>query len=142
MRTLKKNVHAKFLTFGIILAMILLSFSSCTKRVYFTTSSVVPAANGEITVKSDKNNNYVIQMKITNLAEVNRLQPPKNSYIVWMETDRGLTKNIGRLTSNNNLNADFETISSFKPVKIFITAEEDESTQYPGTMVVLTTDRF
>lgn len=116
--------------------------NSCAKKIYFQTSSVVPAAEGKLTVTNDKNNNYVIKMQISNLADVERLEPPKNSYVVWMETDGGLAKNIGRIISTNKLNVSFETVTAFKPSKIFITAEVDESTQYPGSMLVLTTNRF
>jgi len=126
----------------VLATMIMLAFSSCAQKALFLTSSVVPAAQGEVAVTKDKNNNYVIKMKISNLADVDRLQPPKNSYVVWMETDQGLAKNIGRISTSNNLNVSFETVSSFRPNKIFITAEEDESSQYPGPMVVLTTNRF
>jgi hypothetical protein len=51
-------------------------------------------------------------------------------------------KNIGRVNSSNKLKVSFETVSSFKPIKIFITAEDDEDVQYPGQQVVLSTDKF
>jgi hypothetical protein len=138
----KLNTLTKTLFSGILVTTMILSFSSCAKKVYFLLSSVVPAAQGQITVKNDKNNNYVIQMQITNLADIERLQPAKKSYVVWMETGGSLAKNIGRISSSNKLNVSFETVSTTRPTKIFITAEEDETTQYPGSMVVLTTDRF
>jgi hypothetical protein len=139
MKTVRKNV-LKLTLLGIMVAM-LASFSSCSKKVAFLTSSVVPAAEGFVQVKKDKNENYSILLKISNLAEVDKLQPPKKTYVVWMETDRGLTKNIGQLVSSKNLNANFETVSSFKPIKIFLTAEDNENIQYPGN-VVLSTDVF
>jgi len=81
-------------------------------------------------------------MQITNLADIERLQPAKKSYVVWMETMDNLPKNIGRISSSKKLKVDFNTVSTMRPTKIFITAEEDETSQYPGSMVVLTTDRF
>jgi hypothetical protein len=93
-------------------------------------------------MKTDKNNNNVIQIQISNLAGVERLQPEKESYVVWMLTDQDITKNIGRLNSSKKLNASFETVTSFKPKKIFITAENDENNQYPSQKIVLTTDTF
>lgn len=64
-----------------------------------------------------------------------------------MVTDNEEKKNIGLLNSSsgilsNKLKADFETSSSTRPRQIFITAEEDASVQYPGSRVILTTDRF
>jgi hypothetical protein len=142
MKTIKLNTLTKTLISGILMTIMVLSFSSCAKKVYFLLSSVVPAAQGQITVKNDKNNNYVIQMQITNLADIERLQPVKKSYVVWMETGGNFAKNIGRISSSNQLKVSFEAVSTMRPTKIFITAEEDETSQYPGSMVVLTTDRF
>lgn len=142
MKTTKTNFLTKTLLLFGMAVMMALSMNSCTKKIAFLTSSVVPAAEGQVSVKSDKNNNYAIRLDITNLADVTRLQPPHNSYVVWMETDRGQARNIGGIKTSNNLKASFETVSSFKPNRIFITAEEDENTQYPGPMVVLTTNRF
>ena len=76
-----------------------------------------------------------------------RLQPSKNTYVVWMITDQNEIRNLGQIKSSEKmmstkLKASFESASSYKPVKIFISAEEDGSTLNPGTMVVLTTDNF
>ena len=124
------------------LTIMILSFTSCTPKITFLTSSIVPAAEGVVTVKDDNNNNYSIKLDITNLAAVDRLDPPKNTYVVWMETDRGAARNIGRIVVTNKMNVSFETVSSFRPTKIFITAEDNENAQYPGEMLVLTTNSF
>jgi len=142
MKTTKLNTMTKTMFLGVLATMMIFSFHSCAQKALFLTSSVVPAAQGEVTLKKDKNNNYVIKMQISNLAEVDRLQPPKKGYVVWMEADRGLTRNIGLITSSNKLNVTFETIATLRPTRIFITAEDDEGVQYPGSMVVLTTDRL
>ena len=142
MKTKKMKTLTKTFLTGILATAMIFAFSSCAKKITFLTSSVVPAAEGQISVKNDKNNNYNIQMQITNLADIERLQPAKKSYVVWMETADNLPKNIGRISSSNKLKVSFETVSPMRPTKIFITAEDDEATQYPGKMVVLTTDRF
>ena len=142
MKKAKPNTLTKTFLTVILATVMLFVFSSCAKKITFLTSSVVPAAEGQISVKNDKNNNYNIQMQITNLADIERLQPAKKSYVVWMETADNLPKNIGRISSSNKLKVSFETVSPMRPTKIFITAEDDEATQYTGTMVVLTTDRF
>jgi hypothetical protein len=64
-----------------------------------------------------------------------------------MVTDRQKTENIGQLNSSTSflskeLKASFETVSSSKPTKIFISAENDGSIQYPGEQVVLSTNSF
>jgi hypothetical protein len=145
--TNKKFTQLNIIILGILTLMTTLGFSSCSRKVNFLTSSVVPAARGYIEVKNDKNKNYVIQVHLSNLAEVQRLQPAKQTYVVWMVTDQEITKNIGQIKSSTSmmskqLKASFETVSSFKPIKVFITAEDDAEIQYPGTQVVLSTDMF
>lgn len=131
----------------LIAGMLILSIASCTKKTTFLTSSVVPAAQGTVQVKSDGNKNYRIEIEVFNLAEPDRLQPPKKMYMVWMVTDQDITKNIGQIktsskTFSKNLKASFETVSSFKPMKIFITAEDDTNIQNPNYEIVLSTNRF
>ena len=144
------NFHVQNLRFPRIFSMAIFSLiliSSCTQKISFLTSSIVPAARGTVKVKMDENKNHTIQIALVNLAEPERLSPPKKMYMVWMETDQGETKNIGRImtdsgTFSKTLKADFKTVTSFTPVKIFITAEEDANIQSPGWEVILTTAKF
>jgi hypothetical protein len=142
LNNLKKNILP-----GIFAMIIIFSLFSCATSVSFLSSAVVPAARGSVKIKTDNNKNYVIQISLSDLAESTRLQPAKLTFIVWMITDRDLTKNIGQLNSSKGfmskqLKGSFKTVSSDKPVKIFITAEDDPAVQYPGTQVVLSTDKF
>jgi hypothetical protein len=132
-----------FYVFGITAFFFL---ASCTRKIGFQTSSVVPAAVGTVKVKKDDNNNFTIQIKLSNLSDPSRLQPPMKTYVVWMESPDARAKNIGQINSSTSLlskrlTASFETVSSVKPTRLFITAEEDGSVQYPGTQV-LTTENF
>jgi hypothetical protein len=140
--SLTKNILA-----GILAIAIIFSFQSCATKINFLNSIVVPAAEGFVKVKKDNNNNYAIRIELSNLAESGRLQPAKRTYVVWMETDREVMKNIGQINSSTSLlskrlKADFETVSPVKPTRIFITAEDDATIQYPGAQVVLSTNSF
>jgi hypothetical protein len=145
--TIQLNSDIKKLFLGALAIIMLLSFTSCGKNIAFQNSSIVPAAEGKVSVKKDSNKNYSIGIKISNLAEVSRLQPSKNVYVVWMETEESLVKNIGQIKSDtgfmsSKLKASFETVTSFEPSKIFITAEDNADVQYPGMQLILTTNRF
>jgi hypothetical protein len=147
MKSKRLNILTRCFFIGIFTVVVIFLFGSCTSPVRFLTSSVVPAAQGDIKLKMDKNKNYAIQIKISDMADVTRLQPSKRTYVVWMITDQGLTKNIGQLNSTTSLlskrhKAELKTVSSFKPAKVFITAEDEEGVQNPGTQVVLSTDKF
>jgi hypothetical protein len=142
-----KNFFSKYLLWSASAAFLLLSFTSYVKKIKFLTSSVVPAALGYVTIKKDKNENYVIKIKIEELAEVKKLEPSKNRYIVWMETEELMVKNMGQIISDtqcisSKLKAAFETVTSFKPTKIFITAEDNANIEYPKNQFVLETNRF
>ena len=107
----------------------------------FQTSSVIPAARGQVALKKDKNNNYQVQMTLSYLAEPERLSPAKNTYVVWVVSEENeIPVNLGQIIGTSKLKVKFETVTSSKPKKIFITGENDASTQYPGNMVVLQTD--
>lgn len=145
MRTNRILHPAKSIFLTVATVIMIFVFNSCATQADFLASPVVPAAQGKVTVKSDGNNNYVIKVNLTDLAESSRLQPPMNAYVVWMVTENNISKNIGQIVSStgalsNKLKASFETVSSFKPKKIFITAENDADAQYPDTRTVLTTD--
>ena len=147
MKSIRLNTLATKIFLGILILMFLFSTELQAKKVHFLVSNVTPAARGFAKITRDKNRNYVIKMKLSNLAEIQRLNPSKLSYVVWIVTDREITKNIGQIESSTKvlstkLKATFETVSSFKPIQIFITTEDDGSVQSPGTQVVLTTKKF
>ena len=136
----------RFLTTTMAILMILV-LASCARKMTFLTSSIVPAARGDVKVKKDNNSNYVIKIKLTNLAEVKRLEPSRHAYVVWMESDGSEIKNLGQINSSSSmlsktLKASFETVSSSRPSKIFITAEDEASVLSPGSMVILSTSSF
>lgn len=131
----------------LIASMILFYFSSCARKVSFQASPVVPAAKGTVTLATDKNENYTIKIALSSLAEPTKLDPSKSIYVVWMETENNNIKNIGQINSStgflsDKLKASFETVSSFKPIRIFITAEDNAGIQHPGEQVVLSTSNF
>ena len=143
----RHNSSIKKVLIGAVALLFIASFSSCSKNISFQNSTIVPAAEGKVTIKKDSNKNYAVKIKISNLAEVKRLQPSKNVYVVWMETDENLVKNIGQIKSDtgfisSKLKASFQTVTPFKPSKVFITAEDNQDAQYPWNLIVLTTKRF
>lgn len=135
------------LTLLCLSATVTLLLSSCSTKAAFQTSSIQPAARGYVKVKQDNTQNYNIQIKLDYLSEADRLNPPKKTYVIWMESNNNATRNIGQINSStgfmsNNLKADFQTSSSYKPERIFITAEDDGTVSYPGPVIVLTTGKL
>lgn len=147
MNLVKKNcTHKISMTFILALTLLLIA-PSCSRKIEFENSNVVPAARGTVKVKTDDNKNNAIKIELLNLAEPERLDPPRQMYMVWMTTDQGSTKNLGQIktsthTFSKTLKASFEAVTTFKPTKIFITAEDNANVESPGWPVVLTTSKF
>ena len=147
MKTNKICLKIKSISLIFLAVMSISLLNSCSHKVSFLTSSVVPAARGNIKVSRDNNKNYVVKIIIYNLAEVSRLEPPKKCYVVWMITDKQEIRNLGQIKSaeamlSSKLSASYESVSSFKPVRIFITAENDPGASNPDPMTVLSTNNF
>lgn len=147
MKRTELSMSIKNTFLGVLVTMMLFFTTSCTRKISFLNSEFVPAARGYVEMKKDKNKNNIIQVHLSNLAEVGRLVPPKQTYVVWMLTNDDTMKNIGQIKSTENrltknLEANFETVSSFMPIKIMVTAEDDANIQYPSSQIVLTTNRF
>lgn len=105
--------------------------TSCATTVKFPVSSIVPAAEIVAKKKQDKHNNYIIELTAKNLADPERLVPPKTTYSVWIVTENGTVKNIGQLNNKNAKKAILETVTPFNALALFITAEDSGDYNYP-----------
>src|SRR5688572_3286210 len=85
---------------AVVLAACLVSSSNSLR---FVPSTVVPGANGQVKVKTDKNRNYAVDVSVRDLADPSLLAEPKASYVVWMETQNNGTQNLGRLMTSRGL---------------------------------------
>jgi len=117
---------------------------SCATTMAFSVSSVVPAAEGSVKIKKDKNSNYGINLHVDRLASPMRLDPAKNLYVVWMNTRTDGVKNIGELKTSHSLmskelKSSLQTVTAFEPTGFFITAENNKDVQNPEGATVLQT---
>jgi len=138
----RRNILIGTALFGILLLLV-----SCARKITFPASTVVPAAEGSLIISKDRNNNHRINLKITRLAEPDRLDPPMETYVVWMQTEANGIKNLGQLETeagllSGKLKSSLKTITPFHPTKVFITAEENADILYPGNQVVMETGTF
>ena len=139
---MKRNIFS-----GIFVMALMLLIVSCATSEPFLNSSIVPAATGKVKVKTDNNLNYSINVQIDDLASVDKLQSSKQTYVVWLETERGNYENLGQLISSTSFlskqhTATLETVTSFKPVRIFVTAENGLNVRFPDQETILTTNTF
>lgn len=146
---MKSHLHRieKKIISGIFIITLMLLMASCSSSEQFLNSSVVPAATGKVKMKQDGNQNYVIKVQIDDLADVERLQSSKDTYVLWMETDRGTNENMGQLKSSTSFlskqhGASLETVSSYKPIRFYVTAENGIDVRYPDSVEIMTTNKF
>ena len=142
MKTINFTISIKQVILILSFFLLVINLTSCSKKVIFNTSSVIPSARGEVSVKKDNNNNYNIELQISYLAEPERLNPPKLTYVVWMLSEENNSINLGQIVGTTKLHVKFETVSSSKPKVIFVTAEDDSSVLYPSNVRVLETNKF
>lgn len=128
----------KVLTY--IFAAILMS--SCSNKYIFPTSEVLPAAEAEVKIDKNKNNNYEVELEVENIAQPERLSPARRNYVVWAETENHGTVNLGNLGVSSKNKAELTTMTPYKPIRIFITAEDGLNVMRPSTQVVLNTGRI
>jgi hypothetical protein len=139
-----KNTITNSKLLGLIISAIaLFALSSCSKKMTFLSSSIVPAADGSVSIKNDKNENYAIAVSVNHLAPAPHLTPPEKTYVVWIVTEDNETKNIGQLQSSSGfmskaLKASLNAVTPFRPNYVFITAEKRGDVEYPGTLVLST----
>ena len=140
------NFSVKTFIAGLI-ALTFVQVSADAQKVHFNTSTVVPAAEGTVKVSTNKDKGYNIDISILHLAGPRRLEPAAKTYIVWMDTERNGTKNLGEMQSkdgflSSTLKASMKTITPFRPTRIFITAEDVAAISNPQGQQVLTTRTF
>jgi desulfoferrodoxin (superoxide reductase-like protein) len=126
----------------VFLLAITLALSSCSRKVDFASSALVPSAEGYVKVKQDKNKNFQISVNVKHLAHPNRLSPPKEHYVVWIQTQGNQMENIGQLRISKSLNGSLTAITSFEPIRVVITAEDQANTRVPSEYEVLNTTAF
>ncbi|MEO6219546.1 MAG: hypothetical protein ABIO81_03895 [Ginsengibacter sp.] len=136
-----KSKHLFAIRISLFLCAILL-LSSCAKKIVLNNTGIAPAAQAYAKIKQGKDKNYEIEVKATHLAPSMKLNPPKSTYVIWMVTDINGTKNIGQFQSGTSLlsktlKGSIKTITSFKPISFFITAEDEAGINYPGNMIIL-----
>ncbi len=145
MRMTNRNMVTVYFVAPLLCGMV--AFSSCATKAAFATSTVVPAAEGQVKIKKDGNDNYKIELHVEHLADPKRLQPSKEYYVVWAQTEHDVVKNLGQLKSStgwfsDTRKASLETVSPFKPEVVFITAEDQVDIPHPMGIAVPHTNHF
>jgi len=119
-----------------LIALVLLALISCSSTSQFPVSDVLPAARIEAKISEDDNNNTEIGITAHHLANPNRLNPAKNLYVVWVVTENGLVKNVGKMIQDGHKKVKLDIVTPFEVKEILITAEDNGNVTKPGDMLI------
>jgi|ERR1700730_262377 hypothetical protein len=102
------------------------------KEIPMISDPSVPAAAGTVSINKDKKNqNFKWKVQVHHLAKPTSLTPPKQTYVVWVQTKDGQPENQGQLRVNDKLEGGLENNSPRQQFDIFITAEDNPATPSP-----------
>lgn len=120
-------------------SMFLIGLGGCAKEVRLPFSTELPAAMGEARISRDDNGNTVVNLKVEHFAPPQRLQPPRQVYVVWLESPDHEMHNLGQLRVNDDLKGELESKTPYEVFRIIITAEDYATAAQPGPQVVMRT---
>jgi hypothetical protein len=119
---------------GVVLAVATVGWA---KNYHMTSTSIVPAAAGEINVDKEKNGNVQVHVEVEHLAKPGKLTPPANTYVVWLQQEGSQPQKLGQLKVGDDLKGELKATTPLNNFKVFITAETDSQTTIPSDQVVL-----
>lgn len=103
-------------------------------------SDLVPSATGKVEVDTDDNGNRVLNVRVYHLVDPEKLSPPRNGYVVWVQANGKDPENLGMLKVDKDLEGSLEGTTPYKNFKVFITAEEDPKPDQPSGTEILRAD--
>ena len=117
-----------------LLLAAVLSFAglALAKDIRLTADPSIPAAAGKVHLEHDRNGNQKVKLEVEHLAKPQALTPPKQAYVVWIQSRGKEAENQGQLKVNDNLQGSFETTTAYPVFDIFVTAEDNPAATTPS----------
>lgn len=99
-----------------------------------------PAARADLRIGSDANDNTTIDLRVRHLAEPQRLSPPRNVYMVWIQPrGRDVPELLGQLQVDRRLEGRLRTVTPYREFELMVTAEDDTVVTEPSGQLALRT---
>jgi hypothetical protein len=95
-------------------------------------SPKIPAAEGTVEFAKSDNGNTTIHLVVKHLAHPNRLTPPANIYVVWVQDGKASApKKIGVLVLDDNLDGEMKGVTPLQSFEMFVTGETSGQVNEP-----------
>jgi hypothetical protein len=117
-----------------------LGLGACASQESYTLRPGVrsPAAVGEVNVKTTKNDNQSLTVKVDHLAMPSDLGPSLNTYVVWIAPGRDQPPMpVGQIEVSKDRSGQIQVLTPFKSFDVLVTAEPSATPPKPSPFVVL-----
>jgi hypothetical protein len=95
-------------------------------------SDLLPAAEAKVSYEHDRNHNTKFSVHAKHLAQPQSLNPPRNTYVVWVQGRGKDPQNAGVLRVNENLEGSMSSTTPFQMFDVFVTAEDGPNVDRPS----------
>lgn len=128
--------------YGALLALLLtgvMATASAAVTLQLGSSSEIPAAEGKVKLKKNRNGNIEIKLEVKHLAPPGRIIPGASVFVVWA---RGLApeaaaQNLGALKVDKNLKGKLTADTAMSSFDLFITCEQSQTVTAPAAPELL-----
>jgi hypothetical protein len=125
------KLNRAFVVSGILSVTLLAGCAS--NRQALSRSTSIPAAEGEIQAKEEKNGNTHLKIKVDHLAIPAAVDSDASTYVVWAEDkDSGKLTNLGAMQVNDKKQGNMEAITPLKKFDVYITPEGQATAEQPS----------
>ncbi len=125
-----------------LVTCLLLGAGCAAHKVAFQGSPLQPAADAEVKIRLDQNENTLVELQLEHVAPADKLWPPKALYVVWAEDTEGKVFQLGQLRVNEKREAHFNGTTALERFRLLITAEDEPRPEQPSQPYMLGTDFF
>jgi hypothetical protein len=96
-------------------------------------SSDVPAAQGELKLRTGDSGNTKLNVEVAHLAEPEKVRPGATNYVVWVQSPQGPPQNVGALKVGDDRKGELATTTPYSEFQLFITAEPNPTAAMPSS---------
>jgi hypothetical protein len=121
----------------ILLLALVFALTAWAREDRLVSTGIAPAAEGKVITGTDRNGNTDIEVQVKHLAAADKLTPPKQMYLVWIQARGKDPELLGVLRVNENLEGSLKAATPYKTFDILLTAEDTAQPQLPSETVVL-----
>jgi hypothetical protein len=121
----------------IVLACVGLGITGCAHKVPLQAGTQVPAAEGQVKLTEGPSGNTKIRLEVEHLADAANVAPGASTYVVWIQSAEGSTRNVGTLLVGDDRRGRLDTTTPHRQFQLFITAEPTATATAPSGQQVM-----